>query len=134
MELKIETTIANLSKVLEAFIDLKNTYKRRNSLMVDSVNTSNGRTPEFLALTQKISDYMRELPLNSEQHNTLVEMLTKQLTMAEQNAFKYAMRISGLVLQLYGLMRCFDPPSESEYEKILHDAVSLMESAKSVKE
>ncbi len=52
-------------------------------------NTTGGRTPEFMASTQAVSDYLQTLPLTVEQHNQLVGLMTDNVVQAEKGAFGY---------------------------------------------
>lgn len=47
-------------------------------------------TPAYLARINEISEYIRSLPLTTEQNNTLVHMLTECQKLGRLDAFKQA--------------------------------------------
>ena len=93
--------------------------------MAECVNVSKGRTPEFFEQTQKISDYFKTLSLSSEQNDTLIEMLVKHLSIAEENAFRYAMKISSVIIQMLSIKEEFEAPSEDEFQQLLSYALDF---------
>lgn len=45
------------------------------------------RTDEFAATAQRLSDYIRNLPLTVEENNQLVALMVEQVQIAERTAF-----------------------------------------------
>lgn len=95
--------------------------------MAECVNVRKGRTTEFFEQAQKISDYFKTLPLSGEQNDTLIEMLVKHLSIAEENAFRYAMKISSVIIQMLSIKEEFEAPSENEFLQLISDALDFME-------
>lgn len=95
--------------------------------MAECVNISKGRTPELFEQTQKLSDYLKALPLSCEQNNTLIEMVVKHLIIAEQNSFRYAMKISSVIIQRLSIKEEFEAPSEDEFQQLISDAIDFLE-------
>ena len=63
--------------------------------MIQYIDSSAGRTEEFVQATQAVEDYLEKLPLTEEQHDRLVDLLVTNIIEAEKGAFLYAVRIAG---------------------------------------
>ncbi len=71
-----------------------NTYS--NSNVVPFIAKGEGQNEDTIIINhgmhtleavKAISDYLKELPLNAEQHNTLISLMENQLLIAEHEAF-----------------------------------------------
>lgn len=51
------------------------------------------RSEEFVAIASKISAHLNALPLDSEQHNRLVELICDQVKEAELTAFRQGLDV-----------------------------------------
>lgn len=47
------------------------------------------KTKEFLDYTKKLSDFVKDLPLNKSQNDTLISMILNCLCIAREDAFRY---------------------------------------------
>lgn len=95
--------------------------------MAECINISKGRTPELFEQTKKLSDYLETLPLSDEQHDKLIAMLVKDLNIAEENAFRYGMKISSVIIQRLSIQEEFEAPSKDEFKQLISDAIDFME-------
>lgn len=50
------------------------------------------RTEKFIQSAQKLSDFIKELPLNAEQNNILIELIKKHVLYAEDGAYTYGLQ------------------------------------------
>lgn len=92
-----------------------------------TIDTSKGRTQDFNDMTERISAYIKALPLSSKQNDTMVILLAKHLCTAEENAFKYAMEISASIMDSYTKKKGFEPPNETEYKELIAKAVEFID-------
>lgn len=95
--------------------------------MAEAVDVSKGRTLEFFKQAQKISDYFKTLPLSGEQNDKLIEMLVNHISIAEKDAFGYAMKIASVIIHILSIKEGFEIPSDYEFQQLISNALDFME-------
>lgn len=70
--------------------------KRREEREIEAaaVSASQGRTKEFYARADALGAYLKALPLTNEQNDRLIDLMVKQVTAAETDAFLWGFGLS----------------------------------------
>jgi len=71
---------------------MSHTEDRRGPIVNDDVIEVR-RTPEFTAIAHRVSGHLNSLPLTSEQHNRLVDLVVEQITEAETAALQQGIHL-----------------------------------------
>lgn len=61
-------------------------------------NMAVGRTEDFHDIAYTLDDYVNALPISNEQNNKLLDLILKQVIVAEKDAFSFGIGLMGMAL------------------------------------
>lgn len=64
---------------------------------IHSLDITKGRTERFNDAVKKVSEYIEQLPLTSEENNKLISLLLDNIAAAEVDAFLFGINIASTV-------------------------------------
>ena len=67
-----------------------------------AVNIAGGRSEAFEEQARVLSDYIKGLPLDHEQNDELIAMITSNIGIAEADAFKYGLKMGLDIGKVFG--------------------------------
>ncbi len=93
--------------------------------MQKMANVSAGRSEQFLQTALAVSDYLETLPLTNEQNNNLVELICRNVNVAERDAFGLGINIAGYAAALAAKEK--RQPIEADFEAALTTYGAVMD-------